>query len=123
MASVKLTKVIERMNLTNLTPEVDVTRIRITQPDINRPALQIAGYFEYFDPARIQIIGYVEYSYMENALDDAQKYEAYDKFLEHPIPAIIFCRGLKPNDIFIIGNHFDFVNKYIFWKQTISGIS
>ena len=101
MASVKLTKVIERMNLTNLTPEVDVTRIRITQPDINRPALQIAGYFEYFDPARIQIIGYVEYSYMESALDDAQKYEAYDKFLEHPMPAIIFCRGLKPNDIFM----------------------
>ena len=74
MASVKLTKVIERMDLQNLTPEVPVEKIRITQPDINRPALQIAGYFEYFDPSRIQIIGYVEYSYMENALDDEQKY-------------------------------------------------
>ena len=60
MASVKLTKVIERMDLQNLTPEVPVEKIRITQPDINRPALQIAGYFEYFDPSRIQIIGYVE---------------------------------------------------------------
>ena len=69
MASVKLTKVIERMDLVNLTPEIEVSRIRITQPDINRPALQIAGYFEYFDPSRIQVIGYVEYSYMENALN------------------------------------------------------
>ena len=46
MASVKLTKVIERMDLVNLTPEIDVSRIRITLHDINRPALQIAGYFE-----------------------------------------------------------------------------
>ena len=89
------------MQLDNLTPEIDVEGIEVTSTDINRPALQIAGYFEYFDPSRIQIIGYVEYSYMENALDDAQKYEAYDKFLEHPMPAIIFCRGLKPNDIFM----------------------
>jgi HPr kinase/phosphorylase len=44
---------------------------------------------------------------MENALDDEQKYEAYDKFLEHPMPAIIFCRGLKPNEIFM-----DLAKKY-----------
>ena len=76
MANVKLTKVIERMGLKNLTPETPVDKIRISQPDINRPALQIAGYFEYFDASRIQIIGYVEYSYMQNALNEEQKREA-----------------------------------------------
>ena len=57
MATVKLTKVIEKMKLENLTPDIDIEKIRIHEPDINRPALQIAGYYEYFDAARIQIIG------------------------------------------------------------------
>ncbi|MCR4897543.1 MAG: HPr(Ser) kinase/phosphatase [Lachnospiraceae bacterium] len=102
MASVKLTKLIEKMKLENLTPEVPVDKVRISQPDINRPALQIAGYFVYFDASRIQIIGYVEYSYMENALgDDNAKRESYTKLMDNHIPAIIFCRGLKPDEIFL----------------------
>lgn len=65
MASVSLTRVIEKMKLENLTPEIDVKHVKITQPDINRPALQLAGYFEHFDATRLQIIGFVEYTYME----------------------------------------------------------
>lgn len=101
MATVKLTKVIEKMKLENLTPDIDIEKIRIHEPDINRPALQIAGYYEYFDAARIQIIGYVEYSYMENALDAEQQRIAFEKLLDYPIPAIVFCRNLKPNDLFL----------------------
>ena len=47
MASVKLSKVIEKMKLENLTPDIDITNIRVTQPDINRPALQMAGFFAH----------------------------------------------------------------------------
>ena len=65
MASVKLSKVIEKMKLVNLTPDIDITNIRITQPDINRPALQMTGFFAHFDATRLQIIGFVEYTYME----------------------------------------------------------
>ena len=100
MASVSLTKVVSRMKLENLTPEIDIDSIRITQPDINRPALQITGYFEFFDAARIQIIGYVEYSYMHDFLTEEQKRSAYEKLMAYPIPAIIFCRGLVPDEIF-----------------------
>ena len=57
MASVSLTRVIEKMKLENLTPEID--DVKITQPDINRPALQLAGYFEHFDATRLQIIGFL----------------------------------------------------------------
>ena len=64
MASISLTKIIEKMKLENLTPEIDVRGIRITQPDINRPALQMTGYFEHFEATRLQIIGFVEYSYI-----------------------------------------------------------
>ena len=101
MATVKLTKVVERMKLANLTPDIDIEKIRVQQPDINRPALQIAGYYEYFDASRIQIIGYVEYSYMQDALSEDEKKNAYEKLLSYPIPAIVFCRGLKPDEYFM----------------------
>ena len=44
MESVRLTRLIDKMKLENLTPEIDVKDIRITQPDVNRPALQLTGY-------------------------------------------------------------------------------
>lgn len=100
MASVKLEKVIEKFKLTNLTPDMDFKNIRITQPDLNRPALQMAGYFEHFDSSRLQVIGFVEYTYMEG-LDEEQKKKVYDKLLSYDIPGIIFCRELQPDALFI----------------------
>ena len=73
MEYVTLTRMIEKMKLDNLTPEIDIKGIRITQPDINRPALQIAGYFEHFDATRLQIVGFVEYTYMESMSDERKR--------------------------------------------------
>nr|WP_318683891.1 HPr(Ser) kinase/phosphatase [uncultured Acetatifactor sp.] len=100
MASVSLTRIIEKMKLENLTPEIDVSSIRITQPDINRPALQMAGYFEHFDATRLQIIGFVEYTYMEG-LSQERKREIYGELMTYDIPCIVFCRELKPDPIFM----------------------
>lgn len=100
MASVSLTRVIDKMKLENLTPEIDVKSIRVTQPDINRPALQMAGYFEHFDATRLQVIGFVEYTYMEG-LSEERKREVYDKLMSYAVPAIVFCRELKPDPIFM----------------------
>ena len=100
MESVRLTRLIEKMKLENLTPELDVKDIRITQPDVNRPALPLAGYFEHFDSTRLQIIGFVEYSYMENMTDE-RKREIYDEFMSYDVSAVVFCRELKPDPIFV----------------------
>ena len=100
MASVGLTKIIEKMKLENLTPEIDVTNIKINQPDVNRPALQIAGYFEHFDATRLQIIGYVEYAYMEGLTDEKRR-DSYEKLLSCDIPCIVFSRDLRPDPIFL----------------------
>ena len=100
MASVKLSEIIERMKLENLTPEIDISKSKITQPDINRPALQMAGYFEHYEATRLQIIGFVEYTYMQSMEPEMQK-DIYDKLLSYPIPAIIFCRELIPDELFI----------------------
>ena len=100
MAVVTLSKIIEKMKLKNLTPEVDVKGIKITQPDINRPALQMAGYFEHFEATRLQIIGYVEYSYMQS-MDEERKKAIYTELFSHDIPAIVFCRELEaPDELF-----------------------
>ena len=100
MASVSLTRIIEKMKLENLTPDVEVKNIKITQPDINRPALQMAGYFEHFDATRLQVIGFVEYTYMES-LSDERKEEVYEQLMEYDIPAVVFCRELQPDSIFV----------------------
>lgn len=100
MASIYLTQLIEKMKLTILNPEVDVKGIRVTQTDINRPALQLTGYFEHFDATRLQVIGFVEYTYVES-LDDEKKREVYHELMSYDIPAIIFCRELQPDPIFL----------------------
>ncbi len=99
MASVKLEKIIEKMKLENLTPELDIAKIKITQPDINRPALQLTGYFEHFEATRLQIIGFVEYTYMEGMPEEVQR-EIYERFLSWDMPAIVFCRELQPDELF-----------------------
>ncbi len=94
------------MNLKNLTPDIDLRGRRITVSDINRPALQLAGFFEYFDPDRIQLIGYVEYTYLHE-MSEEEKYEAYDRILRQKVPCIIFSRSLKPDQILL-----DLAQKY-----------
>ena len=59
MASISLTKVIDKMKMENLTPDVDIKPIKVMQPDINRPALQLAGYVEHYESTRLQILGFV----------------------------------------------------------------
>lgn len=53
----------------------------IVSSEINRPALELAGYFEHFAEERIQIIGMVEYSYLES-LEDEVRTERYRKLLD-----------------------------------------
>ena len=100
MASIKLEQIIEKMKLINLTPELDLSKIKIKQPDINRPALQLAGYFEHFEATRLQIIGFVEYTYM-GALPQERQREIYTRLLSCEIPAFVFCSELRPNELFM----------------------
>ena len=97
---VKLSKVVEKLNLKNLTPDVDMTEKKVVVPDINRPALQLTGFFEHFAYERVQLIGCVEYTFLENMEED-EKEKIYDMLLSYKIPCIIFCRNLKPDDSLI----------------------
>lgn len=96
MKSVHLNEIIEELNLKNHTPEIDNSEIKITIPDINRPALQLTGYFEYFASERVQIIGYVEYTYLLH-LKDEERREAYEKFVSKGLPCVIFTTQTIPD--------------------------
>ena len=73
MASISLLKIAEKMKLENLTPEINLKGIKVTLPDINRPALPMAGYFEHFEATRLQVIGFVEYSYVKRMSEKEEK--------------------------------------------------
>ena len=100
MSGVKLTDIVEKMNLKNHTPEVDITEREVLVPDVNRPALQLAGFFDHFDLNRVQIIGNVECAYLET-LEEEKRVEIYQKLLEHKVPCIIFSNELQPDESFI----------------------
>lgn len=100
MPSVPLEEVIEKMSLINLTPEVDISEIKIEKPDINRPALQFADYFEMFDADRLEIIGAGEFSFIEQKSEEERR-GIYDRFLNNPIPCVVFCRNLEPDELFL----------------------
>lgn len=96
MYTVAIQKLIDKMGLENLTPEINLEEIVITQTDVNRPALQLAGYFDYFDSNRIQVIGHVEASYLET-IGPEKELEMMRKIMEHKIPCIVYCRSLEAN--------------------------
>ncbi len=99
-SKVEMKIVVERMNLKNLTPDLDYKGKEVVIPDINRPALPLTGFFENFEARRVQIIGYAEHSYLET-LSDERKEVIYDQFFTEEIPCIIFCRSLEPDAVMI----------------------
>lgn len=97
MQTVSLNKMIDKLDLKNLVPEVETDGIAISSPDINRPALQLAGYFEHFACERVQIIGYVEYTYLKS-LDKEEKMKNYERFMSSKIPCVIYASRTEPDE-------------------------
>lgn len=97
MSDISLNKLIEKMDLKNVTPEVDISHIRVTVPDINRAALQLTGYFEHFTSERVQIVGYVEYTYLKD-LPKEVKLPIYEQFVSYKSPCIIYTKRTVPDE-------------------------
>ena len=97
MDRISLKEVAGDLNLRNLTPEIDIDQVMIGHPDINRPALQLAGFFEHFDNNRIQIVGNVEMAYIRT-LSQERKREMFRMLFEQSIPCLVFCRDHMPDE-------------------------
>lgn len=96
---VLLTELVNSLELENCTPEIALDEIEIRQADVNRPALQLTGFFDYFESGRIQIIGHVENTYMqqrgmEHSKAMMERIMAGNEASSKP-PCIIFCREIE----------------------------
>ncbi|ONI38005.1 HPr(Ser) kinase/phosphatase [Candidatus Epulonipiscium fishelsonii] len=92
MYSVSVSKLVENFELEPLTPDIVYDKRLVTDDDVNRPALQLAGFFDYFDPTRLQIIGKVEHTYLAK-MDSEHRKECIERLFSYKeIPCIILCR-------------------------------
>ena len=128
--TVTVTDVIKKYSLRSLTPEINTDKIRINHSDINRPALQLAGYFDHFGKERVQIIGLVEYTYIET-MESPRKHQVFETLFASEIPCLVYCRSLEPDeDIVDLAHRYgvpvlvsdmitsDFMGEIIRWLKT-----
>ena len=93
--TVLLKTIAEEHNLKILHAAKDYDTAKIVTYDVNRPAMQLAGFYNYFDPKRIQIIGRVESTYLDT-LSDADRLAAFERFMSYDIAALVICHGVQP---------------------------
>ena len=92
--TVPLSKLAEEFHLIPLYTSTDYDKICITVDDVSRPGLQLAGFFDHFEPMRIQVLGNVETSYLQK-LSSEQRAIIFDHLLSYQIPALIVARNLE----------------------------
>ncbi|MCR5099174.1 MAG: HPr(Ser) kinase/phosphatase [Lachnospiraceae bacterium] len=94
----KLSVIAEKLGLKNFTPKIKLENKMVTTSEINRPALQLHGFFDHFEPRRIQLIGMVEYSYLQSEQSRSERLHSFEELMDRDIPCIIFCRGFTPEE-------------------------
>lgn len=93
--SVKLSTLVKEHKLTPLHTSQDYDSAVIKTADVNRPAMQLTGFYNYFDPKRLQIIGRVESTYLDS-ISPEQRYESLERFMSYDIAALVICHGVTP---------------------------
>ena len=97
---ITLKKIIEDNNLEIVYIPMSADEIHITTNEVNRPGIQLAGYTDYFDPLRVQILGWTELSFLQN-MSDVERERALGYWLSlHPAAAVV-TRGLDIPDYFV----------------------
>ena len=93
--TVPLKQIVEEAELKILYKASDYENIRLIVADVTRPALNLIGFMEHFEPMRLQVIGMVEHSFLIKMTPE-ERYVAFDRFFSYKIPALVYTRGLTP---------------------------
>lgn len=91
--TVSLQKIIDEFKLEVIYIHKDAESILIDENDVNRPGLQLMGFYEYFNPERIQIIGKMEFAYL-STIDEKTRRERLQVLFAQRLPALIITREL-----------------------------
>ncbi len=94
--SVLLTTLVQEFKLEVAYAATDYEQIRLTVVDVARPGLQLAGYYDHFEPMRLQVMGNVEVSYLQK-LTAAERAIAFDRLFSYKFPALLISRNLQPD--------------------------
>ena len=94
--SVLLTTLVKEFNLEIAFKSTDYEAIRLTVEDVARPGLQLAGYFDHFEPMRLQVMGNVEMSYLDK-LSARDRAMIYDRLFSYKFPALLISRNIAPD--------------------------
>ncbi len=95
--SIKLSEIIGEFALESLYMPQLAENIRVVRSDLNRPGLPLIGYFDHFEPERIQLIGNVEYKYLQSLSEELREQSIY-RFMEKKPVAVILSSSLIPFD-------------------------
>jgi HPr kinase/phosphorylase len=98
--SVPLSKIVEDLQLTKVFIPEQFDEIKINTAEINRPGLELTGYFEFFDNKLIQVLGNTEFSYLGRFGAEAQKM-VIDSIFSFGPPAVIICRDIEPSNVIL----------------------
>ena len=90
--SIPLTALVKEFNLEVVYASSDYESIRLTVEDVARPGLQLTGYFEHFEPMRLQILGNVEFSFIQKKTPQ-ERAAIFDKFFSYKPPALLIARN------------------------------
>ena len=94
--SVLLSTLVQEFGLEVVYAATDYDTIRLTVVDVARPGLQLAGYYDHFEPMRLQVMGNVETSYLQKLTDD-ERLMTYDRLFSFKSPAILIARDIVPD--------------------------
>ena len=95
--SVSLDKIVEKLSLKVYYTPKPVEEIMISTNDVNRPGLELTGYFEFFDNSRIIILGNTEFSYLGRFGSEQQRH-VLDAIFSFGPPAIVLARNYEPTN-------------------------
>ena len=98
--SVPLSEIVERLGLDKVYLSENYEETKISSIEINRPGLELTGYFEFFDNKRIQILGNTEFSYLGRFGSEAQRM-VIDSIFSFGPPAVIICRQIEPTNVIL----------------------
>ncbi|MBR7133287.1 MAG: HPr(Ser) kinase/phosphatase [Clostridia bacterium] len=99
---VSLEKIINEFSLETLHISASPSETMISSAEVNRPGLHMAGYFEYFDPDRIQIIGKSEESFLRRFTEEKAR-QRLDEFFSRKPAAVVICRDLQIHQMYVEG--------------------
>ena len=92
--SVKLSQLVEEFGLKKVYTPPDFESVRIVTPDLNRPGMQLVGFFSHFDNERIQLMGTVEIMYLKT-LPSSERRKIFAELMKRHIPALIICHSMQ----------------------------